>query len=316
MRHPRLFPLLFLLLSSILVDVSSSLSFNIHFSHWGYDPQEILFHKISPKFGNGSRMYTGHHDRVVLPRKRRKNFVPKPCDCSRFDGMMYARPVLLRDEAAGADEVASFKMTLCLRVDRRDQPGTTSNGGNLIRMFMFLVPYPWNRSDKGIEFGLDSTCTERDDASSSLDGDPAVVCAHVHYDSAEQLLKTNVRTGDRSCLCVSKIDRRRMPKEAAVGLASRTAGDPIKLENILTWSFYSTLESKDKDPPLLLPPHAPSPPTAGGDGARGDQRLRLDLDPWNRNAELNLRYQRNWQQLRCSISVTLGCGSNANEDTD
>ncbi|XP_066357075.1 uncharacterized protein [Miscanthus floridulus] len=255
-------------------------------------------------------MYTGHKDeKLVLRRKKRKNFVPKTCDCSRFDGLMYARPVLLRDETT--DEVASFKMTLCLRVDRR-QAGTStsssSNGGNnLIGMFLFLVPYPWNRSDEGTAVGLDSPCTKTD-PSSSLGGDDPVVCAHVHYDSAEELLKTNVRTaGGRPCLCVTKIDRRRMPKEATVGLASRIAGDPIKLDNILTWSFHSTLESKD--PPLSLPPHAPAT-----SGSRGEQRLRLD--PWNRNAELNLRYQRNWHQLSCSISVTLGCGNNANEDTD
>lgn len=104
----------------------------------------------------------------MLRRKKRKNFVPKTCDCSRFDGLMYARPVLLRDEAT--DEVASFKMTSCLRVDRRQAGTSTSssfNGeNNLIGMFLFLVPYPWNRSDELIEVGLHSPCTKTDPSSS------------------------------------------------------------------------------------------------------------------------------------------------------
>lgn len=227
--------------------------------------------ELSSFHGNGGRMYTGHHDKVVLPRKRRKNFVPKTCDCSSFDGLMYARPVPLRDDEA-TDEVASFKTTLCVRMDRQDRR---------TGLFMFLVPYPWNRrsdDEEAIEVGLDNACTETmmDDPSSSLGGRDPVVCAHVHYDSADELLKANVRAGDRSCICWRKIERARMPKEAAVGFASRIAGDPIKLENILTWSFHSTLESKDP-PRSLLPRDAPG----GGATARGEQRLRFD--PWNRN---------------------------------
>ena len=92
MSQPRLFPILLLLcisLSSILApSVSSSLlSFDIHFAQWGYDPQEVLFHQISPRnlSSHGSRerdVYTGHQEKVVLRRNKKKNFVPNTCDCS------------------------------------------------------------------------------------------------------------------------------------------------------------------------------------------------------------------------------------------
>ncbi|PUZ59569.1 hypothetical protein GQ55_4G052700 [Panicum hallii var. hallii] len=320
MSHRRLFPMLLLLcisLLSILVvpSVSSSLlSFDIHFASWGYDPQEVLFHQTSPRnlSSHGSRerdVYTGHHDKVVLRRKKKKNFVPRTCDCSRFDGLMYARPAPLRDTATG--EVASFKMTLCLRINRGEAGSSSSNGGVRTGLFLFLVPYPWNRGDTAIEVGLDSSCTGMDEP--SLGSDP-VVCAHVHYDAAEELLKTNIRVGDRSCLCMRRIDRGRMPNEAAVGFASTTAGDPIKLENVLTWAFHSTLEPKKKqDPPGLRPGAATG---AESESSLGEQQVRLD--PWNRNAELNFRYRRNWQQnwqLTCSISVSLSYG-NANEGMD
>ncbi|RLN12651.1 hypothetical protein C2845_PM09G21090 [Panicum miliaceum] len=313
-HHHRLFPMLLLLcisLLSILVpSVSSSLlSFDIHFDQWGYDPQEpknLSSHGIRER-----DVYTGHQDKVVLRhKKKRKNFVPRACDCSRFDGLMYARPAPLRDAATG--EVASFKMTLCLRINRGEAGSSSSNGGVRIGLFLFLVPYPWNRDDTGIEVGLDSSCTGMDDGS-SLGSDP-VVCAHVHYDAAEELLKTNIRVGDRSCLCMRRIDRGRMPNEAAVGFASTTAGDPIKLENVLTWAFHSMLEPKKKDPPRLRPGGAAT--GADDESSSGEQQVRLD--PWNRNAELNFRYRRNWQQnwqLTCSISVSLSYG-NANEGTD
>lgn len=308
MSHRWPLPMLLLLCVSLflLPSVSSFLSFNIHFSQWGYDPQEILFHQISPiNQSYPESPYTGHTDKVVLRRKKKKNFVPKVCDCSRFDGLMYGRPALLRDEAT--DEVASFKMTLCLRVNR--EAGTNSAG-----LFMFLVPYPWNRrKDHSIEVPIGNQCSETFYQSNSLGNDP-VVCAHVHYDSAQELLKTNVRVGDGSCLCVRKIDRRLIPKEAAVGFASTIAGHPIKLHNILTWAFHSTLESNK--PPPLQTDLATGAETESSWVDRGDQRVRLD--PWNRNAELNLRYQRSWQQnwqLTCSISVSLSYG-NANEDPE
>ncbi|KAG2613579.1 hypothetical protein PVAP13_4KG367500 [Panicum virgatum] len=318
MSQPRLFPILLLLcisLSSILApSVSSSLlSFDIHFAQWGYDPQEVLFHQISPRnlSSHGSRerdVYTGHQDKAVLRRKK-KNFVPNTCDCSGLqrvrgvfkgfgflntrsfnpgsafvDGLMYARPALLRDAATG--EVASFKMTLCL-----------INGVRTV----------------GIQVGLDSNSTGMDGP--SLGGSDPVVCAHVHYDGEEEVLKANIRVGDRCCLYVRRIERGRMPNKAAVGFASTNAGDPIKLGNVLTWAFHSTLEPKKKhqDPPRLRPPGAA---TGADEGSSGEQQVRLD--PWNRNAELNFRYRRNWQQnwqLTCSISVSLSYG-NANEGMD
>jgi len=316
--HRRLFPMILLFcisLSSILVPSvtsSSLLSFDVHFSRWGYDPQEVLFHQTSPRnlSSHGARerdVYTGHQEKVVLRRNKKKNFVPSTCDCSRIDGLMYARPALLRGPATG--EVASFKMTLCVRINRGE---AGSSNGVRTGLFLFLVPYPWNRDDtRKIEVGLDSNCPAMMDGP-SLGSDP-VVCAHVHYDGEEELLKANIRVGDRSCLCVRKIDRGRMPREAAVGFASTIAGDPIKLENVLTWAFHSTLEPKKKQEPPRLPPGA----ATGADGSSsGEQQVRLD--PWNRNAELNFRYRRNWQQnwqLTCSISVSLSYG-NANEGMD
>ncbi|CAN6200831.1 unnamed protein product [Urochloa humidicola] len=317
--HGRMFPMLLLLCTSLLSilspSVSSSLlSFNVHFSKWGYDPQEILFHKTSPKnrslHESSREVYTGHQDKVVLRRKKKKNFVPKICDCSRMDGVMYARPALLRVRDKATDEVASFKMTLCLRVDREAGTNTNTTAGRT-GLFLFLVPYPFNRNDEGIEVGLDSACTDQM-FQPSIGSDSSVVCAHVHYDSREELLMTNIRIGDRSCLCARKIERRRMPNEAAVGFASTTAGDPIKLENILTWSFHSMLESRD--PPLLRPPGVAT--SAESESYSGEQHVRLD--PWNRNAELNFQYRRSWQQnwqLTCSISVSLRYG-NGNEGTD
>jgi len=143
----------------------------------------------------------------------------------------------------------------------------------------------------------------------SLVSDP-VVCSHVHYDGEVELLKTNIRVGDRSCLCVRRIDRGRMPNEAAVGFASTTAGEPIELENVLTWAFHFMLERKKKqDPPRLGPPGAA---TGADESFSGEQQVRVD--PWNRNAELNFQYRRIWQ-LTCSISVSLSYG-NANEGRD
>ncbi|CAL5039878.1 unnamed protein product [Urochloa decumbens] len=317
--HGRLFPMRLLLCTSLLfispsVSSSSLLSFNVHFSsQWGYDPQEVLFHQISPKnrslHESSCEVYTGHQDKVVLRRKKKKNFVPKVCDCSRMDGLMYGRPALLRVRDKAIDEVASFKMTMCLRVDR--EAATSSTAGRT-GLFLFLAPYPFNRNDEGIEVGLDSACTDQL-FQSSLGSDP-VVCAHVHYESAEELLKTSIRIGDRSCLCGKKIERRRMPNEAAVGFASKTAGDPIKLENILTWSFHSTLESNVA--PLFRPPGVATGAETETESSTGEQQVRWD--PWNRNAELNFQYRRNWQQnwqLTCSISVSLRYG-NGNEGTD
>jgi len=160
MSQRRLFPMLLLpciSLSSILVpSVSSSLSFDVHFSQWGYDPQEVLFHRSSPRnlSSHGSRerdLYTGHREKVVLRRKKKKNFVPSTCDCSRIDGLMYARPALLRDPSTG--EVAGLKMTLCLRINRGEAGSTSSNSNGLrTGLFLFLVlrtggGYPWMMSD-------------------------------------------------------------------------------------------------------------------------------------------------------------------------
>lgn len=308
-----------------VVSTSSSLSFDVQFIPWGYDPQEVGFHRIiAPRnlCGNihESRPYTAHQKRHVLPRKKRKKFVPDRCDCSKIDGVMYMRPAPLRDEATG--EVASFKMTLCLRTNPRqaDDDSTEFNhGGRNIGLFLFLVPYPWNSNDEGVEVGLDSKCAEaKMNQYRSIGGD-AVVCAHVHYDSAKELLITNVLVDDHSCTCGRKLNRSSMPKEAAVGFASINAGDPIELRNIITWAFHSKLESKD--PPLMTTQPAQVETPTGGDESswpidRGQQRFRVD--PWNRNAELNLRYQRNWQQnwqLTCSLSISVGYGS-SNGDTD
>lgn len=306
MSHRRLFPTLLLLCVSLLSIqfpsvVSSPLSFDVQFTQYGFDPQMVLFHQASPK-NLSVNPYTAHRGTQVLPRKKRKKFVPDRCDCSRVDGVMYARPAPLRGKQA-ADEAASFKMTLCLKLDRE---GTKKLHGGSIGLFLFLVPYPWNAHDERIEVGLDSNCTETllDSITGSSE---AVVCAHVQYDSTKELLLSTVRIGDDSCMCVRNLDRSGMPREAAVGFASTTAGDPIKWGNILTWAFHSTLES-EKDHPLMTQPQE-----APGSWIEGEQRLRVD--PWNRNAELslvNLRYQQNWLQnfqLTCSLSVSVGYGN-------
>ncbi|NP_001183268.1 uncharacterized protein LOC100501661 precursor [Zea mays] len=304
---------------------TSPLSFDVQFIPWGYDPQEVGFHQIIAPRNlssriHASRPYTAHQKSQVLPRKKRKKFVPDRCDCSKqIDGVMYMRPAPLRDEATG--DVASFKMTLCYRINpRQADDGTEFNhGGRNIGLFLFLVPYPWNSNDERIEVGLHSKCIEAKMKQYSSIGGDAVVCAHVHYDSAKELLITNVLVDDHSCTCGRKLNRSSMPREAAVGFASINAGDPIELRNIITWAFHSKLESKD--PPLMTTqPAQVETPTGGEESSwpidRGQQRFRVD--PWTRNAELNLQYQRNWQrnwQLTCSLSISVGYG-NTNGDMD
>ncbi|KAF0887807.1 hypothetical protein E2562_004029 [Oryza meyeriana var. granulata] len=302
MSSSRLF--LFLLCVSLLTihpPIVSSLSFNIHFSQSGYDPGEVLFHQISRT--NLSFSYPPMN--LVLPYKEKKNFTPESCDCSRLDGILYARPLLLWDKAT--EEIASFKMTLCLRVNHED---TNSRGGHSTGLFLFLIPYPWNENGERIEVELDRNWKRREHHQSSIVSD--VVCAHVSYHSQTQLLMTDIRIGDHSCLSRRKVDWRSMPKQVAVGIGSTTAGVPIKLHNILTWTFHSTFQSKD--PPLMQP----ELPTDDESSAIDWGQQRLHFDPWNRNAELNLRFQRNWQrnwQLTCSVSVSLGYG-NTNDIAD
>ncbi|KAL6639368.1 hypothetical protein ACP70R_023098 [Stipagrostis hirtigluma subsp. patula] len=316
----RLLPMLSLLCVSLLSAQSPSvvsspapLSFDVQFTQFGFDPQMVLFHQITQKnlTVDGGDPYTAHRTRQVLPRQKRKKFVPDRCDCSRIDGVMYARPAPLRGQGRGAaaDEVASFKMTLCLRIHREV---TKPRHGGRIGLFLFLVPYPWNAHDERTEAGLDSDCTE-----ALLDGiigggGEAVVCAHVHYDSAKEVLLSTVRIGDGFCACRRRLDRGGVPREAAVGFGSTAAGDPIKLGNILTWVFHSTLESSEKGPPLMTTTTTQHQEQATS-WIEGEQRLRVDH--WSRNAELSLvdlRYQQVWLrnfQLTCSLSVSVGYGN-------
>uniref|UniRef100_J3LWK0 Legume lectin domain-containing protein n=1 Tax=Oryza brachyantha TaxID=4533 RepID=J3LWK0_ORYBR len=308
MSSRRVIPMLFLLCASLLtfhqlITAVSSLSFNVYISRFGYDIGELLFHQIDP--ANLTSPYPPPVTDLVLPYPKNHRPVAARCDCSRIDAVIYARPVQIVSRAT--QEIASFKMTLCATTNHEDS--STHGAGGLV---LFMIPYPCSCSENGvqrIDVELDRSCMgrrkrEEDRSSTGLGSDDdGVVCAHVRYDGATQILTTDVRTGDhRSCVTRRRVHRSNMPREAVVGFASKAAGHPIRLQNVLTWAFHSTFQSKEDDDSSSVD--------------WGQQRLRFD--PWNRNAELSLRYQRNWQrnlQLTCSLSISLGYG-NTNDASD
>lgn len=135
----------------------------------------------------------------------------------------------------------------------------------------------------------------------NLSSGGTILIVQINYDNKTQMLTTALQIGDAAYHINTSVDLRRwLPNEVVVGF-SATTGQPIELQNVLCWSFNSTLEWKNSS---VMPPVPTPQPLATNSPSISWKQLWVRLDPWNWYVELNLQFQfqRSWDRLKLAVN--------------
>lgn len=331
MNPHRVTPILFWLLSlpsvfSLSVQSPVSESFKFNFSQPGsLSNTDLNFFYLNSSQEGPANTYVDPKIEMIYPSMETVS--------KSIGRVSYARPVPLWDEAGEVIADFSMGMTICLPIHQ----GSTSKN-TAPRLAIFLGPYDpslsngevMNHSNANATTSKDEIIEVEFDAYLQENGRGRAISVDVNhivsmvkvsttlfpsntmnqssgctmmivqmdYNGRTKRLDTSLRIGDVSHHINASVDlTKAMPKVASIGFLS-TTGQPIELQNVLCWSFNSTLGNTNST-------EIGSPPPVSS--WLFWKEFLVHFHPWNRYVELNLhiQIQRIWKSINLAVSSSL-----------